>query len=195
MDLTTVARVKVHRKGETLDTSADAYLGELVDLYSLQAEKLMCRTVTTATYTEYLDVEPGQRAFSFKAYPVTTLSAIYNDSSRDFDVTAIDSDNYASYTGTGEVVIDTYALSPGPRALKAVYVGGMATTATLFAAAYPDIANAVEMQVMYHFQRSGSLGRTAESQGQGSVSYQGAVDWLPGVKKVLMSHKRYSFGR
>lgn len=196
MDLTTVTRVKVHHAGQALDVSANTFLGELIDLYSLQAEKLMCRTVTTATYTEYLDVEPGQAHFTVKAWPISTMSAVYHDTSRDFDVTAISSDSYTTYTGTGEFVIDKYALYPGPRVLKVVYQGGMsATGGATFATAYPDIANAIEMQVKFHFDRKDSLGRSSEAMGPGTVAYEGAVNWLPGVKAVLLSHKRYSFGR
>jgi hypothetical protein len=196
MDLTTLARVKTHvASGEDLGTTHDTYLNGLIDLYSLQAEDMMGRTVTTATYTEYLDVEPGQHHFMLKAYPITTMSALYHDISRDFSVTAIDTDNYTTYTGTGEVVIDKYSLTRGARVLKAVYAGGMATGTSTFITSYPDIANAIDMQVAYHFSRRSSLGRSGESLGPNQISFTQDVNWLPGAKSVLLRHRRFTFGR
>jgi hypothetical protein len=195
-DLTTQARAETAIKvgGAPMASATTGFADELIAFYSAQAEGYLGRTVTTATYTEYFDVKPYRARFSLKAYPITTISQVTNDGTRAYTTGDIDSDDYTHDPDTGVLSIDGTGLVTGVRALRVIYLGGMGTGTSTFVTSYPDIAGAIDMQVAYHFSRRSSLGRTAESMGPGSVSYQGAMDWLPHVKTVLDRHRRLHFG-
>lgn len=197
MDLTTRARVRAaYAVTEVLPSGAtiNDFLDQIITDWSTRAAKLLNRDVATATYTEYLDVEPGQRVFSLRAFPVSSVVSVTSDANREFTGATVSASDYSCQTGTGMLRIDYYSPDAGWGALKVVYVGGMAPSAASFAAAYPDIADAIDMQVQYHFERKANLGKTAVSVGQGNVSYQGPLDWLPQARAVLMSHRRVTLG-
>ena len=197
MNLTTRARVRAYMSvSETLpaSTTLDSWLDARIEEWSLRAEAVMDRRLSTATYTEYLDARPGQQVFSLKAYPVNSVTSLTEDVDREFSGATIAADNYSCQTGTGIVRLDGYTMTGGPGTLKVVYVGGMAATAASFAASYPEIASALDEQVAYAFERRSNLGRSSVSAGPGSVSYTGPLDWLPHVKHVLLRNRRLSFG-
>lgn len=199
MDLTTRARIRAAWavSGEVLASTAtiNDFFDQLITDWSTRAEKILNRQVATATYTEYLDVEPGQRVFSLRAYPVSSIVSVTSDANREFTGATIAATEFSCQTGTGMLRIDSYSLDTGPGALKVILVGGMApSSAASFAAVYPDIASAIDMQVQYHFERKASLGKTAVSVGGDNVSYLGPLDWLPQARAVLMSHRRISLG-
>lgn len=200
MDLTTYARVKVMIEGAggqaTLPTTATltTYIGRIITDWSARAESLMDRRVTTATYTEYLDARPGQRVFSLRAYPVTSVVSVTEDTAREFTGATVAATDYSCMTGAGLLRMDGYHMTGGPGSVKVVYVGGMAASVATFAASYPDIAGAVEMQVAYAFERRANFGRESASAGQGSVSYPGALDWLPASRWLLMRYRRVTLG-
>ena len=205
MDLTTRGRVLVRLNvdGDPLSidpTDADdpiaAWLDEAVTYWSARAVKDMNRQVTLATYTEYLDVEPNQHVWSLKAYPVTTVSQVTHDTQRDFDSGDLDSDDYSCQTGCGLLRVDGYYTHPAPGALRVIYRGGMsATGGATFAAAYPDLAGALDMQIAYAYTRRGREGQESVSTGVGQSSYIGAMDWLPHVRSVLRQYRRVDVGR
>jgi len=195
VDLTTAARARQlieFASGSNIVTDATftTWLGNTITSWSKRAETLMARKVTTATYTEFLDVDRGQRVFSLKAFPVSSISSVQSDYARAFTATAISSSLYSCQTGTGLLRLDQYDPDSGPGSLKVIYRGGMAPSAASFVTAFPEIAEAIDQQVQYAFTRRKNPGRTAVSVGQDSVNYLGPVDWLPHVKSVLMSHRR-----
>lgn len=197
MDLTTRARVKAFIEiNETLPstTTMNNWLDARISEWSARAESMMDRRVATATYTEYLDVRDGQQVFSLRAYPVVTMSTVVNDSGREYTSGTIDSGDYSCMSAAGLLRIDDFALDSGPAALRVIYKGGMATTAASFAVSYPEIAAALDAQVAYVFERRANLGRTSVSAGPGSVSYVGALDWLPHVKQTLLRYRRHYIG-
>ena len=197
MDLTTTDRVKVHLEadGELRASSLqDAQLSALIAHYSAAAERYMGRTVATGATTQYLDVAPRQQAFVLDAYPVSSISAVYSDDSRGFTSDAISSDYYSLQGATGLLRMDAYYPASGPGTLKVVYTGGMAASAASFAASYPDIAAAIDMQIVYHISRRGSLGGTSYSGPEGTgVAWTGQLDWLRHVRAVLDRHRRVYF--
>lgn len=198
MDLTTTARVKDMKQagGGSRSDKADTFIGSLIDLYSKAAEVLLRRTVTTATYTETLDVEPGQQIFRLKAFPVSAVSSVINDVTWDFDGSAVSSDYYRTKDSgaRGVLMFRSYPLSFGDEALQVIYRGGMATTVTAFVAAYPVIAQAVEMQIVYHLQRKEKLGGTTYSQGGSSVLYEKPIGWLDYAKELLSTERSFRLG-
>lgn len=198
MDLTTEARVRVmiQASDQVLPTTATltTYLGRLITDWSVRAKVVMTREVSFGTYTEYLDVSPGQRIYSLKAYPVSSIVSVTNDADRLFTGATVAATEYTCVTSAGILKLSDYTPSSGDGALKVVYKGGMARTAASFAVSYPDIATAIDQQVAYAFERKGSLGREQVAAGPGSVSYVGALDWLPAVRHLLLSYRRVYLG-
>ena len=199
MNLTTVtaARAAIEIGGQTLPTTFTAlntWLTSAVSEWSRRAVVVLDREVSTGTFTVYLDVRPGQQAFSLKAYPVTSVVSVTEDTSREFTGSTVAATNYSCQTSAGILRLDNYWPTGGPGTLKVVYRGGMAATAAAFATAYPDISGAIDSQVVYAYERKASHGRTSVSAGPGSVQYEGAMDWLPHVKQTLLSYRRVICG-
>ncbi len=155
----------------------------------------MDRTVTAATYTEYLDVEPLQLRFTLKAIPVTSMASVTSDTQWEFTTGAIATDSRTYNPDTGLLTLTAYDAPAGPRSLRVIYAGGMAATAASFASSYPEIADAIDQQVAHAWRRRKSPGKTAESDRMGNRTFEGALGWLPHVKATLLDHRRITFGR
>ena len=198
MDLTTLARVKVHieAKGQTIghDSKADPLLEVLIDDYSAAFERYLNRQVLVGATTEYFDVEPGQRVFMLKGYPVGSVTSVYHDTSREWTSGEVDSDNYYLDTTTGVMTVDKHGLYPGAGVFRVIYSGGMGASAAAFITAFPDIAGACDIQVAYHFSRSKSLGAKSVSGRDGSITNEGALKLLPTVRAALNGHRRLIVG-
>lgn len=193
MNLTTEARVKVHIEagGQGLSASSTTgLLNALIASYSEDFEQYMGRVVLSGATTQQFDVDAGDWVFSMAAWPVTTVSSVYNDTDRSWSSGEVDSDNYYMELSSGILSIDGQTLSSGPGVLRVQYTGGMAASTASFIAAYPDIAAACDQQVAYHYQRRQALGAQGLSVGSANVSWVGALDLLPKVKKVLDRHRR-----
>ncbi len=198
MDLTTEARVEA--LGEInadwrVSTKRSAWMSQAITAWSNRAEDYLRRKTTAATYTEYLDVAAGQAVFSLKAFPVTTMSAVYQDTSRSFSgVSAISSALYSCITGSGLLRVDQYGLMRGLASLKVVYAGGMASTTSAFVSAFPDVADGLDRQIVHVWNRRKDQGATVTTAGPGTMQWDGEVSWLKDVRAVLDNHRRYSFG-
>jgi len=192
MDLTTEARARIliEDRGDYA-VGASTFIGKLVTLYSYQAEEYLRRTVTAATYTEHFNVRSGQAVFQLKAYPISAVSAVYSDSSRSFDSSSlISSDDYTYDPDTGTLFIDKVSLPTGPRSLKIVYVGGMATNTTAFIVRFPEVSEAIDMQIAYHWNRRSNLGENSVSLPDASRTFTGQINWLAMSRLVLDKHRR-----
>lgn len=185
MNLTTPERVKLIL-AEGVDAKAEALIVKLIESVSAWAEKYMRRTVASGTVTEYFDVKFPRTSVQLKAYPITSITTVHNSYDRTYDsTTLVDSDDYVVDPNTGILSFD-YSLSTGVRALKVVYVGGMASTVDAFVSAYPDIARAVEAQVVHEFRRrKDSLDGGASSLGLGQASFPAEVAILNYTRSVL----------
>lgn len=192
MDLTTLARVKALASagGVALGDELDGPITRLITQYSVAAAKVMNRHTESTARTEQFDVSRAQRVFSLPGYP-GSVTTVKHATDRDFtNVTAIDSDNYYFESATGLLHIDGWPLYPAPGALQVVYTGGMGASAAAFIVAYPDIAHAVEEQIVHFLQRKDSMGSTSVSFEGGSMSHAGAVQWLPHVLEKLHTETR-----
>lgn len=190
MDLTTAQRVKAIL-ADGVGAKEDALLAQLITATSALAESYMRRTALTGTYTEYFDTYRYQRVVQCKAYPITSVTSIYHDSAREYgSATLVDSGDYAIHLEDGRISFD-FTLDEGPRSVKVTYVGGMAATVDAFVTAYPDIAHAVEMQVVHEFRRrKDAMDGTAASLGIGSFTPVGGVVLLNYTKDILDRHMR-----
>jgi len=193
MDLTTLELTKTVLTIDQLETKEDLLLKQLITQASKEAEILLNRTVLFATgKVETLDVEQYQYNFSFSAFPITTFTNLWNDSTRVFGSnTIIDASSYYVNKETGWVYVDKVFLTPGRGVLKAQYNGGMAADTDAFVAAYEDIAGAIAMEVAYRYQRRKSLGIVAVTAQGGSVAFPVREQFLNLVEDVLMSHRRH----
>jgi hypothetical protein len=201
IDLTTLARVKVHLEGGGADPLGgedqdwDTYLEELIDATSASMERYLGRATKNERRTEYFDVEAGQRVFPLKGFPTVTISTITNDVDRAWTSGDIGSSDYVIDDDAGLLLIDnTYAVIPGNQVLRVIYSGGPGTTTTVLVSAFPDLAHACDVQVSYHFGRRDNLGATGQSFGDQNKSWVGALDWLPTVKATLDRYRRVHLG-
>jgi hypothetical protein len=152
LDMTTLTRVKAIL-AEGVDSRGDTLLAQLITEVSAVAESFMRRQALSASTTEYFDVGPIMTRFQVRGYPITSVTTIHNDPDRAYgSSTLVSSDDYAAYSDIGQIAFD-YAMSVGNRALKIVYIGGMATSTANFITAFPDITRAIEAQVVHEFRR------------------------------------------
>lgn len=192
MDLTTSARVKALAAagGVALGSTLDATITTLIAKYSAAAEDVMDRHVESTARTEQYDVDRGQQRFYLKGYP-GTITTLKHATDRSFSgVSAIDSTNYYFDTATGLLTLDGWYVSPGPGVLQVVYTAGMAADTAAFIVAFPEIASALDEQIVHILQRKDSMGSTAVSFEGGSISHAGAATWLPHTLEVLAKRTR-----
>jgi len=195
MDLTTTARVTA-LMGSAFkhDGKAEAQIARIVTLYSEAFKTYLDRETLAAAQTEYLSLGYGQQAVELKAFPVTSVTSVYNDTSREWATGEIAATAYYLDTATGLMVIDGVTLIHGPGVLRVIYAGGMAADVDAFIAAFPDIADACDMQVIAHYQRRNQLSAQGVSLGGGNVSYTGPIKLLPEVRAILAKHRRWPIG-
>ena len=190
MDLSTLARVRDRLGFEDSDTSDDTLLQVLLSRVSEAAAKYLNRKATSETTTEQLDVDAGQRTFHLKGFPVTSITTVKSATDRDFSsASAIDSGDYYSDGDAGLLHMD-YSTAAGRGVFQVVYVGGMAATAAAFVTAYADIADAIDEQTAFYYQRRQAVGVRSENMGGGSYSVSTLDGWLSSVLSVLDTHRR-----
>lgn len=187
--LSTVARVKSQL--EITGSGEDAILTTLLDGVSAAVEMYLGRGTLNQSRTEELDVDPRQSQFWLAGYPVGSITSIKSSSTWAFaTATAIDSDLYRIESNTGRLTLRT-GINVGPQSLQVVYAGGMASTPSAFITAFPDIANAVDMQVAEEFRRKNDPSLTSKNFAtEKARGYSGEVHWLDRVKEVLNAHRR-----
>ena len=169
----------------------EALLNQLIGDVSDGAKTYLDRETLATTYTEYFDVEPDQRIFRLRAYPITSFTSVANDYLHAFgSSTYLTSDLYTGHLEDGQIEFDRTGLQTGPRALRIVYIGGMAATTDAFVTEFPDISKAVTIQVVHEFRRSNSLQGDSITTAAGSVAFLGGIDWLAHAKAILDTHKR-----
>ena len=170
---------------------ATATLDLWLTIVSAEIEKFLNRTILKGTTTDYYDVVSSYPSIHLLAYPVTSITTVWNSTSRAYSTSEIvDSDNYYVDTKTGMLWFDT-SMSTGPGALKVTYVGGMATDTENFIATYPDIAGACAMEVAARYQNRQTLGKIAVTLSGGSVTVANRSQFLTPVASVLESEVRY----
>ena len=221
MDLTTVARVRQYATadGGEMGAGADDLLAMLIAQWSRSAIKVLGWDPELKGRTEFFDVGRGS-VYRVATQPVyrevtdlplgSTLSefvalSVRTDGSREFgDDTelAIDED-FVLYPETGEIVFDGANLAVGPRTLRIAYTGGVAEGiggADAFAVAYPDVAGAIEAQVLYAWRNRKNLGGAQPVSGGPATSVvvkvvnRGGMSWVEGAVDALDRNARVLLG-
>lgn len=192
IDLTTLARVKAWLKISTPDN--DVLIGQIITGISEDFEVEMGRHTEKLARTELYDSDDPDTTIFLKGFPVETTPVPVFKTAIDGDFAAqdplIDGDDFHIDLERGIFQVRTALLQPGPGNFQAVYTGGMAVDTTAFIAAFPNIANLMDIQVAFFFQRKDQLGLTGFSGAGGSVTQQLGTDLLPYVEKRLIRHAR-----
>lgn len=193
MDLTSIEDVKA-LLGPNFGTQGDQSLIEIISIVSGQIETYLDRKITTGTYIEQLDVKPLQWKFYLKAYPIVSVTSIYNDYDRVFDSSSlVEAADYYVDLERGAVAIDRTILTSGNGVLKITYSGGMAADQEAFKSAYPDIAGACAQECAARWLRKGNPNTINATIGGATVSLISRGQFLPDVKDVLDNHVRMAF--
>lgn len=199
MDLTTEARVaQLVNPGGALSAHEEARFHRLILQVSAEAERYMDRGVQVATRTEYFDVNEYQRVFQLKAWPVTAVTSVHFDPEQAFaaDKLLVAGDDYLSpvLDGLGMLELRGSLVLAGryPKSLKVISTGGMASTTEEFVSLYPDIAGAIDHQVVHLWRHGKNSGVQSVSSEFGTVlaPAQPLREWLPFVWTVLNRHRR-----
>lgn len=202
IDLVTLARVKARLGVESSDTSNDAVLSQYITAVSRQVERYLDRHTEQAARTEVYELPPNRNVLLLRGVPVDTdesftlkfstyRSFMSSTSLASNDDYVIDASNgmvrlYINYTGyrdrvTGSLIHPAHA--------QVAYTGGMAADTATFATDYPDIAQAVEDQVRYIWQRQDSQGGSRTLH-ESSSTYTGEYGLLKDVRATLEHHRR-----
>lgn len=198
MDLTKVDRLIKWIGQKKYKPEYSGILKSMIAGVSAEVEVLLRRHVLIASRTIQADVDSHSAHVALKGYPITQVTSVKNDPSRDFGSgTEVDTDLYYTDLETGEILFD-FELSHGPGALQVEYEGGMAADTDAFIAAFPDIALGVDQQVVYEFKRRDNPGVLAQNPSDfgGGATYLISQDWgekfgeiQPKLLKAIQHHR------
>lgn len=217
MDLTTSARVKLRLQPTiSMSTTADSALSQLITQVSRACEVYARREFEWIARTEYYDVLDNEYVFFLHAWPARTAAGaftvipratitVYNDSQHETSsytqfpsTTALDQSLYAIDSTSGAVRVDkSYSMQQGWNALKITYTSGMnssVTSAATFVTAYPEIALAVENEVVDQFRRMSRPDANNIALGGASLSLFVSDDLSPYTKAILDKYRRSAIG-
>lgn len=195
MDLTTVVRVKALAfDDKSGDTSKDALLGTLITNVSARVASALGRHVQTGSRQEEYEVERGSKIVQLRGAPVSTVTAItYSGTPADDDATALTvNDDYRLDANPGIVRLLLSPTNYDPGFLRLTYDGGMADDTATFITAYPDIAGAVDAQVVYEYKRKANPAGNVKIQGH-ETTYMGEVNLLQSVRDVIQMYSLEAF--
>lgn len=189
MDLTTAASVNARRGRAATDD--EALIGDLIAELSADVLAYLNRHTEAVSRTELYTLEYDQRNFRLRGFPVTSVAAVSMSTDIDFVAGEIlAADAYQVDLATGRIHLTGIAAPYEPTYIQVQYTGGMAADTASFRTAFPDIAGAVDAQVIELLKRSDSPGVTETRLRDGGVSYEGAVNLLPLLKRRLDQHRR-----
>lgn len=192
MDLTTLARVRSVLAYDVSDTQFDAYLSLLITAYSQVFERELNRPTLTAARTEVYRVRPGRRTLSLRAAPLTAVpTSVKYDATQDFAAASPLTLGVDYLADVAEGLV-TFLFSPRIRYgyAQVIYTAGMGADTAAFISAYPSIAEACDMQVVYHFKRRHTPAGNKVVEG-GSSNYFSEVGLLENARRILEQHRRH----
>ncbi len=191
MDLTTLVRVKEMAGLDVTDDQHDAILTRLISAYSADFEKRLDRHTLVAARTEVQRVKQGKRTLSLRAAPasVAPTSVKYSDSRSFTNSTALTENLEYTVDLEQSLIRFLFATSLSVGYAQVIYTGGMAATTAAFVSGYPAIAEACDLQVIYHWRRRDYVNGSRVVEG-GSSNYIGELNLLETVERVLDQYAR-----
>jgi len=181
MDLTTTDRMRQFMD-EGIIRTHDRLMRSIITAMSASIEKHIGRYVEETARTTYVDVESGGlRVVNLRGYPITTMSSIYEDSSREYaSGSLVSTSSYSAGADSlrmGRVEFD-YNLPRGFEVLKVTYTGGMGTDAADFLTNFPELALVVEKQIWFDWQHRDMVGLDSIQGGQVSGGSRRQIPFL-----------------
>jgi hypothetical protein len=199
VNISTLTRVKLLLGIPETEVGDDELLASLLEGVSATVEGALDRGVETKERTEYFNVDAGQQLLLVNSWPITSITSITeNTGDRTFaddsaDTTAVAATDYTFLPdegGMGRVYMHSHVLTGGPRTVRIIYEGGMAETTDACVLAYPDLAQAVDLQSAFLFKRRNFLGVSGLGTQGGSVSFLDKLELLPQVKDTIAGYRR-----
>lgn len=203
LDLTTLARVKT-LLGEA-GASQDALLGQLIAAVSARFEEEMRRHTTQAARTEVYPVKMNRRMLTMRGAPVDLtqpFSLKFSDTTnfsgvptmvRNSDFVVEEEMGILRLITTGDAFAQGKLQRPFmPYYVQIISTSGMATSTANFITAYPEVAQACDLQVAYLFRRRTSPGGDVKV-GDSFAQYTRDYNLLDEVRSAIWKHKRIVF--
>lgn len=192
LDLTTISRVK-ERRGISSATH-DSLLSNLIDEVSTYVETYLGRHTLQDARVEVYEVEFLTRMVSVRGAPITVLNSIKISNRRDDfdDVTAMATTSYSADLTAGYIRLD-FEQSHNPGYVQVDYTGGMATDTDDFVMTYPDIAGAVDAEVINRFNRRENPTGDSQTRG-GRFDHESPLDLMPFTRRALYAYRRGVLG-
>ncbi len=205
MDLTTLERVKVGL-GDAGNQN-DALLAQLITSISVDLERRMKRYVQSAQRVEVVPVVSGYRCFSLRGTPLDPDSvAVVACPTRDFagpeafpykanvDYVVDPENGLVNILRLFDTRIIGATLAPlAPGFFQVTYTGGLAADTAGLIAAYPDLADACDLQVVHRFKRKDSAGAVKQTMGGTESTSTGEYKLLDRVEQVCAFYRRTVF--
>lgn len=178
-------------------TDKDAFITSLILGVSYDFQNTADRVVEIGTQEEVLDVEEFTNQLKLRAWPVDGGEEfkIFHDTTRAFAAeTEIDTSLYYLDATTGKVDLFTkYTVSP--KTLKVTYTGGMAvitspTVGEEFWNLFPDVAEAITLEVISTFKKVPNLGAAVVRIGSDWTQMRKLGDRTDRFKRMAREYKR-----
>ncbi len=176
----------------------DAVLTSLILGVSYDFQEIADRIVEKGAQSEVIDIEKFTNKISLRAWPVDDQQdvKIFYDTLRVFGAeTEIDADQYYVDYETGK--IDLFQkFQPGRKVLKITYTGGMAnftepiTAGEEFWNLFPDVAEAVTLEIISTFKKIPNLGAAVVRIGQDWTQMRELGDRTKRFKRMARSYGR-----
>ena len=172
--------------------NADGWDTDMVDqlilMASRQVEEYLNRATKSEAFTESFTIRPGQKIFSLRHYPVSSITSVGVDGGDAIDSDYYRVDGHQLLFLYGPPISDSYSDFPK---LAVVGVGGMADTTSSFVAAtgYPDIGIGVARYVTFLYKRTVTIDKNSISGGMVSESLL-PVELPAWLKEICSPHRR-----
>lgn len=202
LDFTTLARVREILGFPSSDTSKDALISQMITAASARIEDEMRRKAKKQAYTELYELPEARHVLMLRAAPVDAAQAvtIKANGTADFtSATALTANrDFVLNPQAGIVRFYTTWQAPrragssypaGPIFVQVAYTGGLATDTAGLIAAYPDLAEATDLQASYLFRRRATPGGNV-TVGAGSTSFEEQYGLLKEVQALIARHTR-----
>lgn len=179
MALCTREEVKSYMSMTGSNSDIDSTIKDLCNRLSATIESYCGREFSSAEYTEYHNGY-GNVILYTNNYPVTSVSGIWEDTSRDWPVnTEVDSDEY--FVNEGAIYRrDAYFLD-WPMSIKIIYTAGYATIPY-------DLKQACIVEVARSYEQRKEQGVDTKAYADANTTYV-LDDFLPNSKLVIDLYK------
>jgi len=187
VDLTTLARVKARKEFET--TSEDALLTPMITAASQTAEKLMARHVLEAERTEIVKLKRFARVITLPGRPIVSVSSLKVGERPDLSgASVVEVTSYDLLLEQSQIRLQWGPNYTTPYA-EVTYIGGMAADTATFVTAFPEIAEAVEVEVIHRHNLRKNPGAEVTKFGDGGVIRKEPYGIHPHLREVCQRYK------